>query len=100
LHGSLRSDGNIFTVTAIILHPIGSSTVTTIILHHIGCIIIGGGGGRWSRGDYRRRWHIIDNNVVIIDHLLFFLGVADDNNVAPDTSWDEDITRKLFDDLV
>jgi hypothetical protein len=79
---SLLSIGSIFVVTTIILHPIGCTAVTTIILHAIGYVIIGGGEGGWSWGVPKRKWRGINVGAVIFMYILFFLGVADDNNVV------------------
>jgi hypothetical protein len=71
-----------FIVTTIILNPIGCTVVTTIILHPIGSVIIVDVGGGWSRGVPKRRWSDTDVSVVILTHLLLFLRVADDDDVA------------------
>jgi hypothetical protein len=55
------------------------STATTINLHLIGCLIVAGDGGSWSRRVCSRRWHSFGVGVVILVHLLSFLGVAQDN---------------------
>jgi hypothetical protein len=51
-------------------------------LDPIGCIIIVCGGGRWSQGVHKRKWCDTDIDTVILTHLLFFLGVTDDDNIA------------------
>jgi hypothetical protein len=51
-------------------------------LHAIGYVIIGGGGGGWSWGVPKRKWRGINVGAVIFMYILFFLGVADDNNVV------------------
>jgi hypothetical protein len=58
------------------------STATIIILHLFGCVIGGGGGGGWSRGVCSRRWHDFGVGVVILTHLLFFVGVAENDDIA------------------
>jgi hypothetical protein len=53
---------------------------TTIILHPIVCVIVDGGRGRCSWGVPKRKW--CGFGVVILAHLLLFLGVADEDNVV------------------
>jgi hypothetical protein len=71
-----------FTVTTIILHSNGGGATTTITLHLVRFIIIVGGGGDRSQGVPSRRRRGFDVRAVILAHLLFFLRVAEDDDVA------------------
>jgi hypothetical protein len=84
--GSLSCVSHVSTVTTIILHPIGGTSVTTITLHLIGCIIISGDGGGRSRGVPSKSWCSFNVGIVILACLLFFLGVIEDDDVVI-TGW-------------
>jgi hypothetical protein len=59
-----------------------ASTITTIILHPIGRIIDVDGGDRWGWGIHSRRWSSFDVGGDILARLLFFIGVAEDDDIA------------------
>jgi hypothetical protein len=80
--GSLRRTGLVSAITTSILHPIGGATVITIILHPVGCVIGSGDGGGWGWGVSNRRWHSFGISAVILVHLLFFIGVAEENHIV------------------
>jgi hypothetical protein len=81
--GSLRHTDPVSTITTIILHPIRCATTIIIIWHPIGCIISGGcSGGGWRRGIPSKRRCSFGVDAVILTHLLFFLGVVDDDDVV------------------
>jgi hypothetical protein len=56
------------------------STIITIILHLMRYAIIGSGGGRWSWGVPSRRRHCFGISAVILTHLLFYIGVIEDDD--------------------
>jgi hypothetical protein len=79
---SLRRFGFVSAAAAIALCLIEGVIVITIIWHPLGCIISVGGGGGWSRGLHRRRWHNIGIDGILLTHLLFFIEVVEDDDVS------------------
>jgi hypothetical protein len=51
-------------------------------LHPIGCIISVDDRDSWSWELHGRMWRSIDLGGVLLAHLLFFIGVAEDDDVA------------------
>jgi hypothetical protein len=64
--GSLRTTSIVSTITIIVLRPFG----------HIRGI------GRWGRGVHSRRWSSFGVGGDLLTHLLFFIGVAEDDDVV------------------
>jgi hypothetical protein len=64
--------------------PIKGKTIIIIVLHPLGIFIgvDGEGGSDWSRGPHSRRWHNISVGGSLLTHLLFFIGVAEDDDLA------------------
>jgi hypothetical protein len=64
--------------------PIKGKTIIIIILHPLEIFIgVGGDGGSgWSRGPHSRRWCNISIGGSLLTHLLFFIGVAEDDDLA------------------
>jgi hypothetical protein len=67
--GSLRTTGLISTITIIILLPFG-------------CIVGIGGRDGWGRGVQNRWWSSFGVNGVLLMHLLLFIRVAKNDDVA------------------
>jgi hypothetical protein len=61
---------------------LGGKTITIIILHPLGISIGIGGEGDWSRGPHSKRWCSIGIDGSFLTHLLFFIGVAEDDDLA------------------
>jgi hypothetical protein len=51
-------------------------------LHPIGCIIDGGGGDGWGQGIHSKRWSSFGVSGDLLVHLLFFIGVTEEDDVA------------------
>jgi hypothetical protein len=57
-------------------------TVITIIRHPVGCIIGIGDKDSWGRRVCSRRWRNFGVGGVLLAHLLFFIGVVEDDDIA------------------
>jgi hypothetical protein len=77
--GSLRQSGFDSVATATASCPIRGATVITTILHSLWCII---SIGSWGRGLHSGRWRIFDVSGILLTHLLFFIGVVEDDDFA------------------
>jgi hypothetical protein len=86
------------TVTTIILYPIGGATAITTVWRPVRCIIGVGDEGSWGRGVSSKRRCSFGIGAVILVHLLFFIGVTEDDHVAI-TGWPKKTTVALTEQL-
>jgi hypothetical protein len=77
--------------------------IITIIILHFPQVFIGiGGGGSWSRRLHSSRGRDLGISGGLLPHLLFFIGVAEDDHIAV-TGQSEEVAVKVakqsFDEL-
>jgi hypothetical protein len=100
---SLRLTDLISTITAITLHPIRGVAAITIIWHPVWCTIGVGSGDGWGRGVHSRRWRDFNVGSILCTHLLFFIRVTEDDDIAV-VGWPEkpmvEVTEELLEELL
>jgi hypothetical protein len=79
---SLRRSNLVSTAATIASFLIRGKFVTIIILHPLGIFIGVNGGGGWDQGPRSRRWRSFGVGHILLVHLFFFIGVAEDDDVA------------------
>jgi hypothetical protein len=58
------------------------STITIIVVHPFRCVISIGSGDGWGQGVHSGRWSDFSDDGVLLVHLLFFIRVANNDDIA------------------